>query len=263
MNYDNELAYRDLVSEVYNSGEIRKTRNSITKSLFGGQLVINDVDKELPLLTSRKMYPRGILGEFAAMINGPKSIKDFEKFGCNYWKLWADKDGKLELDYGNAWLDFNGVNQIDKVIETLKTNPTDRRMLITGWRPDRLNKLSLPCCHYAYQFYVREGKYLDILWVQRSVDVMVGLPSDILLAALWIITLAKEVGLIPGRITMSLGDCHIYESHFEQTEEFLKDIRAISISYKYKGVGFYDFTPGLLKFYYPKGLKEIKFKLEA
>jgi thymidylate synthase len=217
-----ELTYASMISRIISCGEDRETRNGKTLSLFGEHLRIPINGKGLfPVLQGRKMYTKGIFGEFAAMVRKPKHIDDFRAWGCNYWDLWANADGSINIDYGNAWFDFNGVDQIAQLKDKLKNNPTDRRMIVAGWRPDKLDSLSLPCCHYNYQFYVRQGKYLDILWSQRSVDMMVGLPSDIAFAAAWLISLANEVGLVPGEITMSLGDIHVYEAHTEAAMAYI------------------------------------------
>jgi len=205
-----EQDYMKLINNVMLMGTAKQTRNGATKSLFGQQLKIDMTDGNFPLIQGRKMSYKGILGEFAAIIRGPKCLADFEKWGCNYWKLWADDNGDLEVDYGNAW---HADGQYERLIDKLKNDPSDRRMIINGWRPERLDKLSLPCCHYSYQFCVAEGK-LSMVWLQRSVDMMIGLPSDFVLAATWLIVLANEVGLDPGEITMQLGDCHVYEEHW-------------------------------------------------
>lgn len=220
MNF--EIDYAALIMKILTKGEVRETRNARTKAIFGESLVVDMSDTDqFPLLLGRKMFYKGVFGELAAILKGPKNVKDFEEMGCNYWKLWADSEsGRLDIDYGNSWIDYNGVNQLSTLIETLRNNPTDRRMMITGWRPDRLEELSLPCCHHTYQWFVREGRYLDMIWMQRSVDTMIGLPSDIILAALWNTLIANEVGLQPGRIKMDLGDTHIYEPHWEQAKEY-------------------------------------------
>lgn len=212
--------YARLVDLVLVSGEERETRNHATLSVFGLHLTF-DAGASPALLQGRKMYYKGIIGELAAMLRGPKSVEDFTRWGCNYWEKWADKDGKLELDYGNAWLE-NG--QVDHLKHCLANNRTDRRMLINAWRPERLADLSLPCCHYGYQFYVRGDKYLDMLWMQRSVDMMVGLPSDIFFAQLWLTAIANEFCLIPGNVTMSLGDCHIYKDHVDNAKHYLANV---------------------------------------
>lgn len=207
-----EREYSRLVSRAL-AQPLRPCRNGYTRSFFPGYLTVHLGDGYIPLLQGRKLFYKGILGEFAAFIRGPKTLADFEQWGCNYWSKWANKDGSIELDYGNAWL-----SQLPHLFESLQNNPTDRRMLITGWLPNRLAELSLPCCHYAYQFYVRVGshgrKYLDMLWHQRSTDLMIGLPSDVLLAYCWLTALCSQFPQYEvGSIHMTLGDCHVYEEH--------------------------------------------------
>jgi thymidylate synthase len=220
-----ELQYKRLISRILNNGDERQTRNSVTKALFGERLIIDVEEGQFPLLTSRKMFYKGVLGEFAAMIRGPKDLESFESQGCPYWKLWAKEDGSLNVDYGNTWTDFNGsgVNQMQTVIDSIKNNPTDRRMFVVGTNPQ--NNPDLPSCHILYQWFVREGKYLDMMWYQRSVDTLVGLPSDVVLAYAWNAMIAKDTGLTPGRITMNLGDTHIYESHYEKAREYIGTVQ--------------------------------------
>jgi len=214
-----ELDYHLLILDVMQNGEDRSTRNGMTRSMFAKTLEVDltDTDK-FPLLQSRKMFVSGVLGEFAAFVRKPKHLADFEEWGCNYWKDWAKPDGSITVDYGNAWFDDN---QIDRLRYKLANDPTDRRMIVTGWRPERLEDLDLPCCHMMYQFYVNAEGYLSMIWTQRSVDMMIGLPADIILAATWLITLANEFGFKPGKITMNFGDCHIYAEHFKNVERYL------------------------------------------
>ena len=223
-----ELMYRGLVAQVLAVGELRETRNSTTKSIFGATLTI-DTDGEaiFPILQRRKLYHKGVFGELAAMLRGPKTIQDFKDYGCNYWDKFASDNGSISVDYGNAWLDFGGRNQLEDLRQTLLHNPTDRRMVVSGWRPDHLAQLSLPCCHLLYQWYVRDSEFLDMIWYQRSVDVMLGLPSDVMFAYAWNIMIANNVGLRPGRITFVLGDTHISKEHFEKAEEYLRSYTTI------------------------------------
>ena len=218
-----EADYAKIVNQVLMHGERRETRNQVTRSIFAPVIGVHcHEDMPFPILQGRQMFYKGVFGELAAFARGPKHIDDFKMFGCNYWDKWADKDGNINVDYGNAW--FEG-GQVDHVVNCLKNNRTDRRMLINSWRPERLGELSLPCCHYSYQFYVRdlEGTpTLDMLWIQRSTDVMIGLPSDVLLGWAMINIFAFEAGLVPGMLVMSLGDVHIYEPHIDAAVEYMR-----------------------------------------
>lgn len=218
-----EHDYAELLRQILAYGTNKEGRNGRTKSCFGMSLVIDDLDTCFPIIQGRKMFPKGVLGELAAMLRKPKCIQDFRDWGCNYWDLWANKDGSINVDYGNAWFDFEGVDQIADLKDKLANNPDDRRMIINSWRPHKLPDLSLPCCHYSYQFYVRKG-YIDMIWTQRSADMMIGVPSDIVFAAAWLIAIANEFGFTPGKIKMDLGDCHIYEEHIDGAYEYINRV---------------------------------------
>ena len=216
-----EAEYAKLINAVMVHGEHRETRNQSTKSVFAPQIMI-DCSNHFPILQGRKMFYNGVFGELAAFVRGPKHIDDFRVWGCNYWDKWADKNGTINVDYGNAW--FAG-DQVQYVKWCLKHNRNDRRMIINSWRPERLKDLSLPCCHYSYQFYVRRENgvpRLDMLWIQRSTDLMIGLPSDVLLGWAMIQIFAREAEIAPGTLVMSLGDAHIYTPHLEAAAEYLK-----------------------------------------
>lgn len=223
MNYF-ETEYRQIIKKILKSEHYRETRNGKVLSDFGIDLFVNvgHQEENIPLLNGRKLFPSGVFGEFAAFMHNAKSVEEFESFGCNYWKLWADATGRLELDYSEQLFNFNGVNQLENLVKSLKEDPYSRRHIISLWRPDRLDKISLQCCHYSYQFYVDNNNYLHMIWNQRSVDVMVGLPSDIILAYLWVKLLSNQLGYKPGTIKMSLGDCHIYEEHIDGAKEYLE-----------------------------------------
>jgi thymidylate synthase len=222
-----ESQYVNMVYQLLANGEKRKTRNGETRAIFGTDLNIA-VSEEFPLLRGRKLFYKPVIGELAAMFRGPTNIEDFKKFGCNYWDEWGDMEGYLKLDYGNAWIDFNGVNQLEQLVNGMIKDPTGRRHIVSGWRPDRIPELSLPCCHLLYQFYIREGKYIDMIWYQRSADFMIGVPADVILGATWLHVLARELFLktgipyAPGNLKMVFGDTHIYGNHIEQAHQYLE-----------------------------------------
>lgn len=217
--------YLPLIEDIMRNGTNKPSRAGDTVSLFGKSVVF-DTD-EFPILQGRKMFYKGVVGELAAMLKGPTHVDDFKKEGCNYWDKFADEGGELYLDYGNLWINFNGVNQLKELIEKLKYSPNDRRMLITGWDPSNLNVLSLPCCHLLYQFYVRNNNTVDMIWYQRSTDVMVGLPSDAMFACLFLRLIAQTAGMQAGRVTMMLGDSHIYTNHLANTLNYLRQCENI------------------------------------
>lgn len=218
-----EYDYFNLVGRILNHGAVVVGRNGATTSLIGETLKF-DLRYEFPILKARAYPVHTVFGEFAAIIRGPKYLEDFLKYGCGYWAKWANQDASLsiDVDYGNAWLNFNGVNQLEWVANEIKTNPQSRRLIVSGWNPANVinNKLSLPCCHYSYQFVVR-GNVLHMIWIQRSADTMIGVPADAALAAAWLIALANETGLVPGSCTMHFGDIHIYNEHIVEAEKLM------------------------------------------
>lgn len=276
--------YAKLIDKILTNGEKRSTRAGDAYSIFGEVMSI-DIYDHFPLLQGRKIFYKPVLGELAAFFRGPKHINDFKKFGCNYWDSWGatkeqvDKhnapsigvdiiEGGINVDYGNAWIDFNGVNQIEELIDKLRNNPTDRRLIVSGWRPDTIPSLSLPCCHMLYQWYVREGKYLDMVWYQRSVDVMVGLPSDIILASAWTIILANECGYKAGNIKLVLGDTHVYANHINGAVDYLRALNKTTsmekAQYSIKTEARYDnFMPDDIEITNYVSMPPIKFALNV
>ena len=212
MNIDD--LYKDLLKDVLKNGELRETRNGHTLSLFGTSLTFDMEKIGLPVLSLRRIFTKGIVGEFRGFLADAKTVQEFEELGCPYWKLWAKEDGSLNLDYPPR-------EQLDAVIESIKNDPMGRRHIINLWDHTHLDDLSLPCCHFNYQFYVRNGK-LDMIWTQRSVDVAVGLPSDFILAALYVKHISASTGLNLGRITMNFGDTHIYEEHITDVTRMIE-----------------------------------------
>jgi len=205
MKYIDEL-YIELVSEIMSEGTVRETRNGETVSLFGTSIKFDVANGGLPLLSLRKIFTKGVVGEFKGFLQDAKTVEEFQALGCPYWDLWAGEDGKLELDYPPR-------EQWDALIEGIKNDPGSRRHMINVWNHERLDELSLPCCHFNYQFYVRDG-FIDMIWTQRSLDVAIGLPSDLILATLYLSEIGRQTGLKPGTVKMNFGDTHIYREHW-------------------------------------------------
>lgn len=234
MNKHFEIQYADLVRKILTQGSATPCRNGSTLSLFGETIKLTNITQEFPIIAGRKIHWKPVLGELAAFFRGPKHVNDFKQWGCNYWDKFAEKDGKLYLDYGNVWTSWYGtqgyldINQLSTVVASLKLNPHDRRHIITGWNPVSIanNSLSLPCCHLLYQWRVANDK-LDMIWYQRSCDTMLGLPSDMILAAAWNILMAQATGYTPGDVTMMLGDTHIYNEHIVGATRYLEQVHNI------------------------------------
>lgn len=245
--------YADLIKETLTYGKSVKGRNGYTIQLPGYSLKWI-ISKQLMLFpTARKLYLSGILGELAALVREPRHISDFKKWGCNYWDQFGDDEGFLTLDYGNAWKD--GVDQIAMVKKALlsKTKRFRRDLMIVGWRPNLIKKLTLPCCHFAYQFLCDAEDNLSLVWYQRSADIMVGVPSDIVLANVMLIAMAYETNLFPDTITMHLGSAHIYQKHLKQAENILQlesNLPNEFIRYTTNNLRFSDFTPDMIDINY-------------
>lgn len=231
--------YKQLVKEILADGVQRDTRNGKTLSVFGTSIKFDIAEIGLPLLSYRKIFTKGIVGEFLGFLQDAKTNEEFEALGCSYWKLWADKDGKLELDYPPR-------KQWKALIDGIKKDPNSRRHMINLWNSDRLNELSLPCCHFNYQFYVRNG-FIDLIWTQRSLDVAIGLPSDLILSALYLAEIGRKTGLTPGKVTMNFGDTHIYQEHLQTIEDMITDKipshSRINFNWNGKDLVYYDYFP--------------------
>jgi thymidylate synthase len=218
--------YRKLVDTVCQTGEKRQTRSGPTRALFGQTFEVNNLlYDEFPLLTTRQIRYAGVFGELAAFVRGATKIGDFKRWGCNYWdmnaKAWPPNEG-LELEkmsigqvYGYQWVNWNGtgLNQIFELMKGLQNDPHGRRHIVTSFNPGA--ESCLPPCHLMAQFYVTNEGQLDCLIYMRSVDLILGLPSDIALYAALLAQIAVAVNLEPGRMKWCLGDCHVYENHVE------------------------------------------------
>jgi thymidylate synthase len=224
--YSFERRYLDLLEECLAQGEPVEGRNGNTLSMFGKSLEFRNLEDCLfPLLTTRKMHIDGILGELAAFVRGCSQVSDFKNYGCNYWDANAEawgKPGSVGKIYGGQWRDFNGVDQLKELVTGLREAPTSRRHVLTTYNPAETQLGCLPPCHLLAQFSVRRWGYLECCVYMRSVDLCVGLPTDVALYSTLVIVLAEQLGLYPGAITFFFGDAHIYENHKAQVYQQLE-----------------------------------------
>jgi len=227
--------YLDLLKHVQSKGIEKSDRTGTgTKSVFGYQMRF-DLSKGFPLVTTKKIHVKSIIHELLWFINGSTNISYLKENGVRIWNEWADDKGNLGPVYGHQWRNWNseGIDQIQEVIDTLRTNPDSRRMLISAWNPSVLpdtkisfaenvanNKAALPPCHAFFQFYVANNK-LSCQLYQRSADVFLGVPFNIASYALLTIMVAQVTNYKPGDFIHTFGDVHLYSNHVEQVQEQL------------------------------------------
>ena len=227
--------YLDLVKFIQEYGVSKTDRTGTgTKSVFGYQMRF-DLAAGFPLVTTKKIHIKSVIHELLWFLKGDTNINYLTKNGVRIWNEWADQKGDLGPVYGHQWRNWNdeGIDQIKTVIETLKTNPDSRRMLVSAWNPSVLpdtslsfsenvanHKAALPPCHAFFQYYVAEGK-LSCQLYQRSADLFFGVPFNIASYALLNMMVAQVCNLKPGTFVHTFGDVHIYSNHHEQLEEQL------------------------------------------
>jgi len=243
-------AYLDIVQKILDTGIKKSSRTGVDTYAIAGAMFEHDMADGFPLLTTKKTPFRLVSTELEFFIKGITDKKWLIDHKNHIWDEWANpkkapyghedeakkkmmEERDLGAIYGFQWRHFNaeydnynsdytnkGVDQLKKVIGTLKTNPDDRRMIVAAWNPCMLDQMALPPCHYLFQVTVLDGK-LNLLWNQRSVDVMLGLPFNIASYALLLHLLAQETGLKEGKLVGFLADTHIYENHVAGAKEQL------------------------------------------
>lgn len=240
--------YLDLLREIYTKGDIKQTRNSITKSIFGRSLTFDMRDGKFPLLTTKRVFFKGVAKELLWFLSGNTDAKVLQKDNIHIWdgnsnRQFLDTVGLSHLEegdcgaiYSHQWRRFGaeykgcnyeykdeGFDQINYCINEIKTNPSSRRIVLTGWNPCQLDQCCLPCCHVLYIFNVTDG-YLSCQMTMRSSDTFLGLPFNIASTALLVYLLSHYCDIKPGKITLCLADCHIYTDHFDAVKQQLDRI---------------------------------------
>lgn len=218
--------YLDLMQKVLDEGTVKADRTGTgTRSIFGHQMRF-DLAQGFPLLTTKRLHVKSIIYELLWFIRGDTNIKYLKDHGVRIWDEWADGNGDLGPVYGAQWRswparDGTTIDQLGNVIQTLRTNPQSRRLIVTAWNPADVEEMSLPPCHCLFQFYVAKGRLACQLY-QRSADIFLGVPFNIGSYALLTHMVAHVTGLKPGEFIHSLGDAHLYLNHIEQAREQLK-----------------------------------------
>lgn len=195
-----------------------------TKSVFGYQMRF-DLSSGFPALTTKKLHLRSIIHELLWFLKGDTNVKYLQENKVTIWDEWADADGNLGPIYGYQWrswptADGQAIDQISNVIEQIKRNPNDRRLIVSAWNVADISKMKLPPCHCFFQFYVANGK-LSCQLYQRSADIFLGVPFNIASYSLLTMMIAQVTGLGLGEFVHTLGDAHIYLNHIDQVKEQL------------------------------------------
>jgi thymidylate synthase len=214
--------YLDLLDHVLSSGTEKKDRTGTgTISIFGYQMRFNLGDG-FPMLTTKKLHLKSIIYELLWFLMGDTNIKYLNNHGVTIWDEWADENGDLGNIYGYQWRswptpDGKHIDQISGVIDSIMNNPDSRRHIINAWNVGELDKMALPPCHILFHFYVNQGK-LSCQLYQRSCDIFLGVPFNIVSYSLLTMMIAQVTGLEPGDFVHTLGDAHIYLNHIEQVK---------------------------------------------
>jgi len=214
--------YEDFMRHVFEHGVAKGDRTGTgTKSVFGHQMRF-DLREGFPLVTTKKVHLKSIILELLWFLRGDGNVRWLQERGVTIWDEWARPDGDLGPVYGVQWRSWptpggGHIDQIQQVIDTLKTNPDSRRIIVSSWNVAELDKMALMPCHAFFQFYVAEGR-LSCQLYQRSADIFLGVPFNIASYALLTHMVAQQCDLAVGDFIWTGGDCHIYSNHFEQVQ---------------------------------------------
>ncbi len=217
--------YQDLLRHVRENGISKTDRTGTgTKSVFGYQMRF-DLECGFPLVTTKKTFFKGLAVEMLWLLRGDTNIRYLNDYGVHIWDPWADEHGNLGPIYGKQWVDWAGANgqtfnQIEQLIESLRSNPDSRRHIVNAWNVADVPDMALPPCHMFFQFYVGDGRLSCQLYV-RSNDLFLGAPFNIAEYALLLHLVAQQTDLSPGELVYTIGDAHIYLNHLDQIEEQL------------------------------------------
>lgn len=220
--------YLDLMRRVRDHGASKTDRTGTgTLSVFGHQMRF-DLADGFPLVTTKKVHLRSVIHELIWFLAGDTNTRYLTDNGVSIWEEWADENGDLGPVYGKQWRswaapDGRTIDQITEIVETLKTNPDSRRMIVSAWNPADVPDMALAPCHCLFQFYVADGR-LSCQLYQRSADIFLGVPFNIASYALLTMMMAQVTGLKPGEFVHTFGDAHLYLNHLEQADEQLSRV---------------------------------------
>ena len=211
-----EDEYRGLLSAVLYGGAEKPDRTGTgTRTVFG-RMLRHDMELGFPILTSKKIYFEKAVAELLWILSGYTDLAYLHNNNVKYWdadyKRSGRTDGTLGPVYGKQWRNFGGVDQLYNLLREIKKQPYSRRLVVNAWNPIDLDDMVLPPCHYGFQVYINNGE-MSLMWQQRSADIFLGLPYDIVMYGLLLEMLAAGNGYKPKQLICSLGDCHLYNNH--------------------------------------------------
>jgi len=230
-----DKTFQENLELILTKGYKKEDRTGTGTISFPGVMIRHDMSDGYPLLTLRKVPFKSAAIELEGFIKGITSKKWYKERGCNYWNQWCnpqqvaygtDNDTKKKMEecddlgkiYGYQWRNFKGVDQLKNIVNTLKKDTNNRRMVCSAWAPDQLNEMALPPCHFAWQVNVTDGK-LNLFYYMRSVDFVLG--NDLNTYGLLLHLLAKESNLKEGMLVGFFADAHIYLNHIDGIKELL------------------------------------------
>lgn len=214
--------FHELMRHVLDHGAKKSDRTGTgTLSVFGYQMRF-DLSEGFPLVTTKKLHLKSIIYELLWFLSGNTNNQWLKERGVSIWDEWAAPDGDLGPVYGYQWRSWpapNGqhIDQIKEIIQTVKTNPDSRRIIVSAWNVADIPKMALAPCHAFFQFYVANGK-LSCQLYQRSADIFLGVPFNIASYALLTHMVAEQCNLDVGDFIWTGGDCHLYSNHLEQVK---------------------------------------------
>ena len=229
---ENMKQYLDLLTYVLKNGSRKEDRTGTgTLSTFGYQMRF-DLQDGFPLMTTKKLHLKSIIHELIWFLDGNTNISYLNEKGVRIWNEWADEQGDLGHIYGYQWRSWptpggGHVDQISRVVESIRENPDSRRHVVSAWNVGELEKMALPPCHILFQFYIADGK-LSCQLYQRSADIFLGVPFNIASYSFLLMMMAQVTGLKPGEFIHTLGDAHIYLNHLDQVKlQLTREPRAL------------------------------------
>lgn len=219
-------SYQDMLNHILSTGVVKEDRTGVGTISTFGYMFRHNLREGFPLLTTKKIFTKGVIEELLWFLRGERNIRSLQERGVNIWNEWADSEGDVGPTYGVQWRnwspdeDGNGLDQINQVIDDIRSNPNSRRHIVTAWNPHDIPHQGLPCCHILFQFNVTNG-FLSCHMYQRSADAFLGVPFNIASYALLTHMIAQQTNLNVGDLIISFGDLHIYLNHLNQVRELL------------------------------------------